>query len=228
MNNTRRGVPTTRGDLRRVADHVAQLLDIVGAQEVFSDDLLNSAPGLRSDRRSQRLRDRDRGTLPAGPSRCAGHARCDRCQCAGPSGLVGRATGLWRLCPPYQQHYSIPASIRRRCPLAAFGRGTRLLLPDLDELRALVGTTQTDRVQQSEQWTGSLMDEATLGQITEIARRSGPTSWPTSVPQAEPAGFRNHQTIADIHGPDQHRGKYVEGVLPGGPAARVARRALPR
>ena len=53
-------------------------------------------------------------------------------------------------------------------------------LPDLDELRALVGThAKLIAFSNPNNPTGSLMDEAMLGQITEIARQSGPTSWPT-------------------------------------------------
>ena len=55
--------------------------------------------------------------------------------------LVEPGDRVVALVPTYQQHYSIPRLDRRRCPLLRL-REENGFLPDLDELRALVGTTQ--------------------------------------------------------------------------------------
>jgi aspartate/methionine/tyrosine aminotransferase len=75
--------------------------------------------------------------------------------------------------PTYQQHYSIPES------LGAEVRRLRLrkengFLPDLDELRRLVGgSARLIAITNPNNPTGALMDRALLEQVVEIARAAG-------------------------------------------------------
>lgn len=75
--------------------------------------------------------------------------------------------------PTYQQHYSIPES------LGAEVRTLRLreeqgFLPDLEELRALVGTrARLIAFSNPNNPTGSLMDRAMLERIVDIAEKAG-------------------------------------------------------
>jgi aspartate/methionine/tyrosine aminotransferase len=87
--------------------------------------------------------------------------------------LVEPGDRVVALVPTYQQHYSIPASIGADVRLLRL-REENGFLPDLDELRALVGThAKLIAFSNPNNPTGSLMDEAMLGQITEIARQAG-------------------------------------------------------
>lgn len=75
--------------------------------------------------------------------------------------------------PTYQQHYSIPESYGADVRILKLREENRFL-PDLDELRRLVnGSTRLIAVNNPNNPTGSLMDEACLAQIAEIARSCG-------------------------------------------------------
>lgn len=75
--------------------------------------------------------------------------------------------------PNYQQHYSIPESIGadvRRLPL----REDNGFLPDLDELRDLVGdSAKLIAFSNPNNPTGSLMTEDYLNEVCDIARQAG-------------------------------------------------------
>jgi aspartate/methionine/tyrosine aminotransferase len=75
--------------------------------------------------------------------------------------------------PTYQQHHSIPESLGAEvCPLRL--REENQFLPDLDELRRLVnGRSRIIAINNPNNPTGSLMDQALLQEITEIAATSG-------------------------------------------------------
>ena len=75
--------------------------------------------------------------------------------------------------PTYQQHYSIPESYGAEVDLLHL-REANGFLPDLDELRGMMRpTTRLIAINNPNNPTGSLMDEACLREIAEIARRSG-------------------------------------------------------
>jgi aspartate/methionine/tyrosine aminotransferase len=75
--------------------------------------------------------------------------------------------------PTYQQHYSIPASIGADVHHLQL-REENDFLPDLEELRALaLPGTRLIAINNPNNPTGSLMDEAMLQEIVEIARSTG-------------------------------------------------------
>ncbi|TDF98976.1 aminotransferase [Paraburkholderia guartelaensis] len=75
--------------------------------------------------------------------------------------------------PTYQQHYSIPASYGANVKILKL-REENAFLPDLNELESLVDDkTRLIAINNPNNPTGSLMDEAFLGKIVEIARRCG-------------------------------------------------------
>ncbi|WP_028215520.1 aminotransferase [Paraburkholderia mimosarum] len=75
--------------------------------------------------------------------------------------------------PTYQQHYSIPASYGANVKTLIL-REENAFLPDLNELESLVDDkTRLIAINNPNNPTGSLMDEAFLGKIVEIARRCG-------------------------------------------------------
>lgn len=75
--------------------------------------------------------------------------------------------------PTYQQHYSIPESYGADVRILKLREENRFL-PDLAELRNLVnGKTRLIAINNPNNPTGSLMDEAFLAEIGEIARARG-------------------------------------------------------
>jgi aspartate/methionine/tyrosine aminotransferase len=75
--------------------------------------------------------------------------------------------------PTYQQHYSIPASIGAEVHHLQL-REENGFLPDLEELRALaLPGTRLIAINNPNNPTGSLMNEAMLQEIVEIARSTG-------------------------------------------------------
>ena len=74
--------------------------------------------------------------------------------------------------PTYQQHYSIPESQGAVVDILPL-RAENNFLPDLDELRNLMRTdTKLIAINNPNNPTGALMDEALLNQIVEIAQAS--------------------------------------------------------
>ena len=153
---------------------VAQLLDIVGAREVFSDDLLSMHLTYGAIEGSQRLRTAIAALYSRqGPADVLVTHGAIGANALVHQALVEPGDRVVALVPTYQQHYSIPASIGADVRLLRL-REENGFLPDLDELRALVGThAKLIAFSNPNSPTGSLMDEAMLGQITEIARQSG-------------------------------------------------------
>ena len=153
---------------------VAQLLDIVGAREVFSDDLLSMHLTYGAIEGSQRLRTAIAALYSRqGPADVLVTHGAIGANALVHQALVEPGDRVVALVPTYQQHYSIPASIGADVRLLRL-REENGFLPDLDELRALVGThAKLIAFSNPNNPTGSLMDEAMLGQITEIARQSG-------------------------------------------------------
>ena len=75
--------------------------------------------------------------------------------------------------PTYQQHYSIPESIGADVQVLRL-REENGFLPDLDELAELAGSsTKLIAINNPNNPTGALMDEAFLRRVAEIADRSG-------------------------------------------------------
>ncbi|HPJ19675.1 MAG TPA: aminotransferase class I/II-fold pyridoxal phosphate-dependent enzyme, partial [Actinomycetota bacterium] len=149
---------------------VAQLLDIAGAREVFSDDLLSMHLTYGAIEGSQRLRTAIAALYSRqGPADVLVTHGAIGANALVHQALVEPGDRVVALVPTYQQHYSIPASIGADVRLLRL-REENGFLPDLDELRALVGThAKLIAFSNPDNPTGSLMDEAMLGQITEIA-----------------------------------------------------------
>ena len=153
---------------------VAQLLDISGARETYADDLLGMHLTYGAIEGSERLR-----TAIAGL-----HSRQSPANVLVTHGAIGANALVHQalvepgdrvvtMVPTYQQHYSIPASIGADVRLLRL-REENGFLPDVAELRALVGSrAKLIAFSNPNNPAGSLMDEALLGEITEIARRAG-------------------------------------------------------
>ena len=87
--------------------------------------------------------------------------------------LVETGDRVISVVPTYQQHYSIPASIGADVHHLQL-REENDFLPDLEELRALaLPGTRLIAINNPNNPTGSLMDEAMLQEIVEIARSTG-------------------------------------------------------
>jgi len=87
--------------------------------------------------------------------------------------LVNAGDRVVSVVPTYQQHYSIPSSIGADVHLLRL-REENCFQPDLDELRALVlPGTKLIAINNPNNPTGALMDEAMLGEIADIARSAG-------------------------------------------------------
>ena len=153
---------------------VAELLDITGARETYSDDLLRMHLTYGAIEGSERLR-----TAIAGlHSRQSPDNVLVTHGAIGANALVHQALvepgdRVVTMVPTYQQHYSIPASIGADVRLLRL-REENGFLPDVDELRALVGSrAKLIAFSNPNNPAGSLTDEALLGEITEIARKAG-------------------------------------------------------
>ena len=87
--------------------------------------------------------------------------------------LVETGDRVVSVVPTYQQHYSIPASIGAEVHHLQL-REENGFLPDLEELRALaLPGTRLIAINNPNNPTGSLMNEAMLQEIVEIARSTG-------------------------------------------------------
>jgi aspartate/methionine/tyrosine aminotransferase len=87
------------------------------------------------------------------------------------STLVSAGDRVISVLPTYQQHYSIPESIGADVQILKL-REENDFLPDLEELKTLVNeNTRLICINNPNNPTGSLMDEAFLKEIVEIARR---------------------------------------------------------
>jgi aspartate/methionine/tyrosine aminotransferase len=87
--------------------------------------------------------------------------------------LVEAGDRVVSVLPTYQQHYSIPESIGADVRILRL-REDNAFLPDLDELRQLAGAaTKLIAINNPNNPTGALMDQALLGQIADIADACG-------------------------------------------------------
>lgn len=87
--------------------------------------------------------------------------------------LVSAGDRVVAVVPTYQQHYSIPASIGAEVHQLSL-REENAFLPDLEELRALVVPgTKLIAINNPNNPTGALMDQAMLEDIAAIARDVG-------------------------------------------------------
>jgi len=87
--------------------------------------------------------------------------------------LVSSGDHVISVLPTYQQHYSIPESIGAKVSILPL-RAENEFLPDLDELRALITPkTKLIAINNPNNPTGALMNEALLLEIAEIARSCG-------------------------------------------------------
>ncbi|HCN44832.1 MAG TPA: aminotransferase [Pseudomonas sp.] len=84
--------------------------------------------------------------------------------------LVEPGDHVVSVAPTYQQHYSIPESYGAEVSILRL-REENAFLPDLEELRGMVGsTTKVIALNNPNNPTGSLMDRGMLERIVEIAR----------------------------------------------------------
>ena len=87
--------------------------------------------------------------------------------------LVGPGDHVISVLPTYQQHYSIPASLGATVDILPL-RPENDFLPDLDELASLLrDDTRLVAINNPNNPTGALMDEAFLERLVEQARRVG-------------------------------------------------------
>ena len=85
--------------------------------------------------------------------------------------LISRGDRTISVLPTYQQHYSIPESLGADVKILTLREENRFL-PDLEELKQLATSkTQLIAINNPNNPTGSLMDEAFLQQVVDIARR---------------------------------------------------------
>lgn len=86
--------------------------------------------------------------------------------------LVSAGDHVISVLPTYQQHYSIPESLGADVEILPL-RPENGFLPDLDELRSLMrADTKLLAINNPNNPTGALMDEAFLNQLVEIAQKS--------------------------------------------------------
>lgn len=153
---------------------VAQLLRMAGKEQTILDELLPLKLTYGAIEGSDRLRDNVASL----------YARQQRHNVLITHGAIGANALLHQtlvepgdrvvsVLPTYQQHYSIPES---------YGADVRILqlreengfLPDLDELRRLAGDkTKLIAINNPNNPTGALMDQALLARVAEIARACG-------------------------------------------------------
>ncbi|WP_417696991.1 aminotransferase [Psychromonas sp.] len=87
--------------------------------------------------------------------------------------LVSPGDRIITIIPTYQQHYSIPESYGADLKVLKLEEKNQFL-PDLDELKALAtDNTKLIVINNPNNPTGALMDEAFLNQVVEIARACG-------------------------------------------------------
>lgn len=87
--------------------------------------------------------------------------------------LVEPGDHVISVAPTYQQHYSIPESYGADVSILKL-REENAFLPDLEELNALVrSNTKVIAINNPNNPTGALMDQALLEKIVEIARATG-------------------------------------------------------
>lgn len=153
---------------------VDQLLTMTGRQESVLDDLRPMKLTYGAIEGTQRLREAIAGTY-------ARQAVSNVIVTHGAIGgnaliyetLVEPGDTVVSVLPTYQQHYSIPESYGANVKTLKLREENRFL-PDLAELESLVDDkTRLIAINNPNNPTGSLMDEAFLGKIAEIARRRG-------------------------------------------------------
>ena len=153
---------------------IAQLLELVGKNEVDLSEMLSMKMTYGAIEGSMRLRN----------AICALYDRQNVENVIVTHGAIGANMLIHRtlvsagdrvvaIVPTYQQHYSIPASIGADVyPLKL--REENGFLPDLEELRTLVVPgTRLIAINNPNNPTGALMDRAMLEEIAAIARKVG-------------------------------------------------------
>jgi aspartate/methionine/tyrosine aminotransferase len=150
------------------------LLDMAGKRASVLDALLPMRLGYGDIEGSPRLRD-------AIASLYAKQARENVLVCHGTIGanalvhqaLVSRGDHVIAVVPTYQQHYSIPESIGAEVELLRL-RPDQNYLPDLAALKAMLRpTTKLIAINNPNNPTGALIDEAMLSEIAAVARKVG-------------------------------------------------------
>jgi len=153
---------------------LGELLDMAGQRATVLDALLPMRLGYGDIEGSARLRD-------AVAALYAKQARENVLVCHGTIGanalvhqaLVSRGDHVIAVVPTYQQHYSIPESIGAEVELLRL-REEHSFLPDLAALKAMLRpTTKLIAINNPNNPTGSLMDQAMLSEIAGLARGVG-------------------------------------------------------
>ena len=153
---------------------LAELLQIAGKPEATLQDLLSMKLTYGAIRGSEHLR----GAV----ARLYDHQKADNVLIT--HGAIGANSLIYEtlvepgdhvvaVLPTYQQHQSIPKSYGARVDLLRL-REDKAFLPDLDELRSLVGPqTKMLAINNPNNPTGSLMDREFLQQIIDIVKPHG-------------------------------------------------------
>jgi aspartate/methionine/tyrosine aminotransferase len=153
---------------------LGELLDMAGQRSSVLDALLPMRLGYGDIEGSSRLRD-------AIASLYAKQARENVLVCHGTIGanalvhqtLVSRGDHVIAVVPTYQQHYSIPESIGAEVELL-HRRAEHGYLPDLAALKAMLRpATKLIAVNNPNNPTGALIDQAMLAEIAVLARNVG-------------------------------------------------------
>ena len=153
---------------------IAQLLEITGHNDTGLNDVLSLKMTYGEIKGSERLRraiaDLYEGQQPENVIVTHGTIGANMLI---HKALVGPGDRVISVVPTYQQHYSIPASIGADVHKLHL-REEDGFLPDLAALRELaVPGTQLIAINNPNNPTGALMDEAMLREIAEIARAAG-------------------------------------------------------
>jgi aspartate/methionine/tyrosine aminotransferase len=153
---------------------LGELLDMAGKRETVLDALLPMRLGYGDIEGSPRLRD-------AIAALYRKQARDNVLVCHGTIGanalvhqaLVSRGDHVIAVVPTYQQHYSIPESIGAEVELLHL-REEHDYLPDLATLKSMLRpTTKLIAINNPNNPTGALIDEAMLSEIATLARGVG-------------------------------------------------------
>ncbi len=155
---------------------LGELIDMAGQGETILAEIRNMRMGYGAIEGSDRLRDaiaslyqqQSRDTILTTHGTIGANALVHQA-------LIGQGDHVISVIPTYQQHYSIPESLGAEIELLHL-RPENGFLPDLAELRAMLRPdTKLIAINNPNNPTGALMDEALLREIAALAEEVG--SW---------------------------------------------------
>lgn len=180
---------------------VAELLELAGTDSAVFDELRSTKLTYGPIEGSDRLRDLIAGlyTEQGRENVLVTHGAIGANQLVYLT-LVEPGDRVISVLPTYQQHYSIPESIGADVHALRL-REVNGFLPDLEELEELAGTsTKLIAINNPNNPTGALMDEAFLRRVAAIAERSGAWLLSDEVYRGtDQAGDGATTSVADIY-----------------------------